>query len=372
MRILFAIKALDNIKGGAERVLVDIASWLTELGNDVTVLTFDPPGGESFYPLSGKVKRLCLGIGDTQHRATISETIARIGALRRAVKEQNPDIVVPFMHSMFIPMAFALIGTGMPIVASEHIVPDHYKKRRLEFALLLASSFFVDRITVLSEKIKGTYPRFLHKKMVAIANPVREARALSNPEGKADLRKIILSVGRLTPQKDQETLIKAFEKLAAAFPDWDLRIVGEGELRDGLEKLVRKAGLQNQVFLPGATAQIGTEYERAHIFALPSRYESFGLATAEAMAHGLPCLGFSDCAGTNELIVDEETGLLADGGDRVTSFAEALSRLMDSADLRVVLGRKSRLSVQRFQPNIIIGQWNDLLKQTRLKKCRGL
>ncbi len=364
MKILFAIKGMDHAKGGAERVLADVASAFASNGYDVLLLTFDAPGGKSFYPLDKKIRRISLGIGDVDGRATIRETCSRMKSLRHVVAMERPDVVIAFMHSMFIPLSFSLVGAGVPVIASEHIVPEHYKTRRFEFFLFCICFFFVSRITVLSERIKRSYPAFLQKKMQVINNPVRKADIFLAPSpeiGKG--QKIILNVGRLNHQKDQETLIKAFAKLAPQYPDWGVRIVGEGELKQSLTELVITLNLQGRVYLTGATDNINTEYRSAHIFAMPSIYESFGLATAEAMAFGLPAVGFSDCPGTNELIVDGENGILVNASDRVDGFSKGLKQLMDSPQLRSRLGSKAIHHVSQYQLGKVITAWENLVDE---------
>ncbi len=366
MKILFAIKGLDNIQGGAERVLADISSGFSEDGHDVAVLSFDKVGGQSFYPLNPNIKRICLGLGNVHKRATIIETLVRMKTLRNTIKAEEPDIVIAYMHSMFIPISFSLAGTKIPVIASEHIVPEHYKTRKFEYALLMLSSFFVRKITVLSKQVKATYPSFMHKKMICIANPVKAPVNYADPIGKNDKKKVILNVGRLDPQKDQKTLISAFAKLAERYPDWNLRIIGEGRLRDSLEKQIISLGVESQVVLPGVTSDISSEYRRAHIFVLSSLYESFGLATAEAMSHGLPVIGFSDCLGTNELIVHEENGLSISGNlnGRVESLCQALEKLIQSPEQRRQLGENGLQVVQNFSSEQIMGEWSACIAES--------
>lgn len=362
MKILFAIKTLDKVQGGAERVLADLTSGLADRGHNVAVLSFDKPKGKSFYPLNKKVKRVHLGIGDVKRKATFREVISRMIAIRKAATRMEPDIVVAFMHSTFIPASFAMIGTGVPIIASEHIVPDHYQNKKWEYRLLCLSRFFVKKITVLSQSIIESYTPSLRPKMHAIANPVHPVKRLADPKGIDKERKIILNVGRLTDQKDQETLIKAFALLAHDYPDWDVKIIGEGDLRHNLETIISDLKLKHRVSMPGITPKIEREYQSAHIFALPSKYESFGLATAEAMAHALPTLGFATCPGTNELISHKENGLLIEGQDRVQVFAQGLKALMDEPNLRYKLGQQGLRTVQQFRPDRIVKQWEDLIK----------
>lgn len=359
MKILFAIKTLNHSHGGAERVLTDISGALAGRGHDVTILTFDPPGERPFYPLSEKVRRLDLAIGNVERPSQVLEILTRVKAIRKAVKSENPEIVVAFMHSTFIPASVGLMGCGIPMIASEHIVPDHYGTRPLEYALFMAVSPFIKKITVVTENIRKTYPALLRRKMEVMPNPIRQPgrKKTATPR-----EKLILNVGRLDPQKDQETLIRAFARLAPHFPEWNLRIVGEGHLRTHLESLIMELDLKERVALPGLTQDIDGEYERAAIFVMPSRYESFGLATAEAMAHGLPVIGFADCPGTNEIIKDAVNGFLIQPKDRVESLIAGLLPLIKHEELRHKLGEGGRKSLRTYTLENVTTLWENLLR----------
>lgn len=360
MKILFAIKRMEGAAGGAERVLALISSRLAARGHDVAVLSFDPPGTESFYPLAPGIRRIFLPLGDPSRPSRMRDVARRIPALRRAVRAESPDLVIGFMHSMFVPMALALFGTGVPLIASEHIVPDHYRTRRAEFILLVLAAFIARRMTVISESVRALYPAFLRGRIVAIPNPVEATDfSVSNREAS----RVFLSVGRLDPQKDQKILIDAFAVLAARYPDWTLRLVGEGPLRPDLEAQIAAAGLLGRIQLPGIVRDIAGEYARAAIFVLPSLYESFGLTSAEAMASGLPVIGFADCPGTNELVVDGETGILV----RVRT-PEALAQAMESLTQDSALCRRyGQAGAQRlsaFDPERITTIWETLAART--------
>ncbi len=363
MKILFAIKDMNNAKGGAERVLSLVASGLAQMGHDVTLLTYDKLGGQSYYPLDKKVSRMSLGIGNSQKSASINETTARIQAMRRVLQVRKPDIVIPFMHSMFIPMSLACIGLGIPVLASEHIVPAHYKTRPLQFILLLISSLFIKQITVLSPNVRRSYPRIVRRKMVVMPNPVAPPIEEFNiPETQ---RRTILNVGRLDEQKDQKTLIRAFANIAALYPQWDVKIFGEGPLKPFLQKLIKKHALEDRVFLMGTTPNIGAEYAKADLFMMPSKYESFGLVTAEAMSYGVPVIGFKECPGTNELIRHNKNGLLISKHkkDRIVVLQKAMCSLMDDERKRAKLGNGAKDIVTKFHPDIIIRQWEHLIEK---------
>ena len=81
---------------------------------------------------------------------------------------------------------------------------------------------------------------------------------------------------------------------------------------------------------------------QSDVFVTSSRFEAFGLATAEAMSYKLPCIGFSDCSGTNELIKNEKTGLLIYAHeDRALALARGISRICSNENLREILGPRS-------------------------------
>jgi glycosyltransferase involved in cell wall biosynthesis len=363
MKLLFAVKRLASAAGGAERVLCAVCSELARRGHEIAILTFDQPGGRPFYPLDVGVKRIDLGIGDSSRNARLGETLVRMKALRRVARTECPDVAVGFMHSMFVPLAFALAGTGIPVLGSEHTVPEHYRARRLQYFLFRLAAPLLTRLTVLSEAIRLRYPDYVRRRMAVMPNLVEAASGVADV-GRERESFTLLCVGRLDAQKDHATLLQAFARITDRFPQWRLKIFGEGPLRPELERLVETLELRTKVTMPGVTSRIGAEYEAAEAFVIPSRYESFGLATAEAMSHGLPVLGFADCPGTNELIENNQTGILAEpGDDRVYSLALALSALFANPALRQRLGNAGRKAIgARFSLQYVCDQWESLLE----------
>ena len=357
---------MNNTGGGAERVLSDVANCFADRGYEVSLLSFDEIGGCSFYSLDSRIKRYDLAIGSTDKPATISTTLKRIVKMRGAIKDISPDVVIGFMHSMYIPLGVALIGTGIPVLASEHIVPKHYESRYVERNLLKLVPLFIDKITCVSEKVKTTFSPSLQKKMVCIPNPVTtQTVERSNVAGEKGKQKTLLSIGRLECQKDHETLVRAFGKIANDVPDWNLRIVGEGSLRVKLEKVILNMNLSSRVEMPGSTHEISLEYLSAQLFVSPSVYESFGLTAAEALAHGLPVIAFSDCPGTNEFVEHGVNGALVESSaDRVVALADELKLYMLSLKKRKQLAANSKVPVGYDMDNVI-RKWELLINSVR-------
>jgi len=365
MRLLFAIKTLALPGGGTERVLADLTSALVQRGHAMTVLSFDRAGVEPFYSFDRTVRRVSLGIGEVGRGTRANEALRRVLALRRLAREIKPEVAVGFMHSAYIPLGLGLLGSGVPVIASEHIAYDHYRTRPLQAALLRLAPTLSRAITVISPAIRDGFPLSLRRRMVVMPNPVSaQDRRPADVSGAGRPQKTLLAVGRLEAQKDHRTLIGAFARVAPDFPDWRLRIVGEGTLRGELEAQVGRLGLDGRVALPGATTRIDDEYVAAQLFAMPSSYESFGLTTAEALSHGLPVVGFADCPGTNELVRDDGNGLLVDGADREASLAEGLSALMGAPERRERLAAAAPASIEGFALARIVGLWEELLART--------
>lgn len=357
MKLVFAIKALSVPGGGAERVFVDIANGLHARGHDLQVMTFEPAASGSFYDLDASIPRLDSGVS----KITKATQLLSLPRVRSRILAAKPDAVVAFMPSCYVPLAAALVFSGVPFIASEHNVPARYKSQPLSWLSMKAASCFATRFTAVSDQMKRQYPEIVQRKMTVLPNPVDiVADARADVVGTPGQGRII-AVGRLHEQKDHITLIRAFAKLADEFPGWTVRILGDGAERDRLRQEISRHNLDGRVELPGTVRDVGAEYRAAQIYVIPSRYESYGLATIEALAHGLPAVGFADCPGTNELIRDDVNGVLVyPGDDRAGRLADAMKRLMADADARCRLA-VGPLDSQEHSLFSILDRWEYLL-----------
>jgi glycosyltransferase involved in cell wall biosynthesis len=123
-----------------------------------------------------------------------------------------------------------------------------------------------------------------------------------------------LNIGRLDPQKDQVTLLRAFARLARR-RDAGLIILGEGRERGRLERLARDLGVADRVIMPGWVPSIEPYFRAADLFVLSSAYEGFGLVLVEALSQGVPVVS-TDCpSGPAEILADGRYGRLVPVGD---------------------------------------------------------
>lgn len=349
---------LGDSEGGAERMLLRLADDLVRRSHEVHVVSWDPPDAQAFHP---------LGPGVTWHKMGFAhgwrDKVRRTFALRKLLASMRPDVFVGFVMGADKTIYAACALAGVPIVAAERNSPEMYdlKLGGLRKALYMSLFRLAKRIVVQVEDYRRGYPRALASRIKVIANPVAPARRLARPAESGPQGWCLLAVARFDAQKNLASLVDAFALLAMDFPGWNLRVVGEGSLRGELEKQVNSRGLAGWVVLPGAVKDVEAEYAGAHLFCLPSRWEGFPNALAEAMAHGLPAVGFAYCPGVNAIIQDRVDGLLAPGNGDPVSLAASLRALMGDPERRRAMGSAARSLTGRFAPDVVFNEWEAVL-----------
>ncbi|UQX53795.1 glycosyltransferase [Cytobacillus pseudoceanisediminis] len=194
------------------------------------------------------------------------------------------------------------------------------------------------------------------KKGIIIPNPINVATGASKNK-----KKKLVSVGRLSEQKNQAMLIDAFAKVNEEHPEYQLFIYGEGHLRDLLSQQINELHLNDKVFLPGTVTNIHEVISDAEIFVLSSNYEGLSNALLEAMMMGLPCIS-TNCAGSNEIIKDEVNGLLIPIGD-TERLTDTINKLITNKDFSSQLGNEAKTTAKMFDSKIVINKWENVIEQ---------
>ncbi|MER6345254.1 glycosyltransferase family 4 protein [Streptomyces sp. NPDC001595] len=243
-------------------------------------------------------------------------------------------------------------------VGQEHLTLDNHSPR-LRTALRRAYRR-LDVVTTVTEADAAAYRRKMWLPGVlveALPNSVPDP-VLPPSDSSA---KVVVAAGRLVPVKRYDLLIEAFAQVAAAHPDWQLRIYGKGEEQPRLRELIERLGLWNNVFLMGAATPMEAEWAKASIGAAASNFEPFGMTIVEAMRCGLPVVS-TDCPyGPGEIIADGTDGRLVPVGDR-DALAAALLELVGDAELRRRMSRAALDNARRFAPGPVVAQAERLLE----------
>ena len=228
MRIMFVVAALRY--GGAERVISILSKEMIASGNEVGIyLTY--PSTESVYSLDPNVQIFSAKQGRSN--------LDLLKDIRKTVKTYNPDVVVPFMVHQCIYTVFALFGTKYPVVVCERNDPNAFRESGFLRLLIRDVSFFVAKGAVFqSYGARNCFCKSIQKKSAVILNPL-DLDSMPMPyEGDRDNR--IVTVGRLSKQKNHELLIRAFSNICLEFPDITLEIYGEGPDLNKLQSLTRE------------------------------------------------------------------------------------------------------------------------------------
>jgi GalNAc-alpha-(1->4)-GalNAc-alpha-(1->3)-diNAcBac-PP-undecaprenol alpha-1,4-N-acetyl-D-galactosaminyltransferase len=357
-RLTLVIGSLGS--GGAERVLTILANVWAARGDAVTLVTLDRE--TPFYPLDERVAYRPLGVAGLSSGVTaaIVNNVRRIRALREAVRESGPDVVVSFIETTNVLTLLATRGLNIPVIVSERSDPAHFPTGR---AIGVLRRWLYPRADVVIVQTVGAGRFFsprVQRRLRVIPNPV-----LPDPEGTipaSAVEKRIVALGRLSKVKGFDLLIEAFAQLAATWPEWSLEIWGEGAERTALESLVKTRGLQNRIRLPGQTPTPQLVLRGAGLFVLPSRVEGFPNALCEAMAAGVAVLA-ADCAsGPRDIVRDGVDGLLVLAGGS-SALAEGMSRLLGDETLRSRLARRAPEIVKRFALENVIELWDRVLSE---------
>lgn len=275
--------------------------------------------------------------------------------LARYLECEQPDIVFANLpHSEFAAL-FAARMVSAPYVPS--IVPIIHgvakpdaglaRQRRL---LIPETSHFVTVSQGIAENLSSVchVPEAM---ITTINNPAYSSEIARQAQAPADHPwftdggpPIILSVGRLVPDKDFFTLLDAFRVVQRSEHPCRLLILGEGKLRRVLEKRVRSLGLAGYVSLPGWVENPYAFMSRATLFVLSSRHEAFGMVLVEALACGCPAVS-TNCPGPSEILEDPD--LLAPVGDP-NALAQVMLRALNRPRGGEVLRAKAaRYSIER-------------------------
>ena len=378
MRIAFLCNNFKSLNG-VERIWSQKLSLLAEREEDqIYLITYNQYGAPFSFPLSEKVKHIDLatryvsrcsfrGIWQYIDRYKSERVFRR--ALNDCLTAISPDIVV--CSDMHVADLKALLSVKVPVV---RVVECHcgrsayfedltkfsclFKRMKqffLKQRLLRAISRF-DRIVVMTDAERNDWKR--NDKVVSIPNML-----VHYPENihKADhpYRRVI-SVGRYAYQKGYDILLDAWKTVSDRHPDWRLDIYGSLDGGNGeyeqLQNQIETLGLQT-VSLHPATTDIYSSYLESDIYVSSSRFESFGLVLVEAMACGLPVVGFSSLYGPASIIKDGSTGILVPPQD-TQQLAETICQMIEHPEECIQMGEKGRLEAKKYLPEQVMPLWH--------------
>jgi glycosyltransferase involved in cell wall biosynthesis len=363
VKIVLVISSMGP--GGAERVVSHLSACWAERGREVVILTLS--GEPSFYELSDQVELLGLDLlsPSANKWAGAVNNLERVRALRRTIRTLRPDVVISFMDKTNILALLATRGLGLPVIVSERIFPGIYKPGVEWEAMRKATYRFASRVVAVADDLRRALEQRGIGNVEVIPNPVVAAPAEGSRRTSGEVDKgprVLMAAGRLVHQKGFDLLIESFAALHHTHPDWELVIVGEGELREQLVQLADRHGVSGKVRLPGIVRDLKGVLSGAEIFVLSSRSEGFPNVLLEAMAAGRAVVA-ADCpTGPGEIIRNDENGLLIPAED-AAALIHALELLMSDATLRKRLGSNARNVSEAYSLDSVMRKWDRVIDE---------
>lgn len=319
--------------GGGEISMLRVAEGLAERGLDVELVVHDAASRE--LPLPRGVTLI-----DLQARGTAQA----LRKLAQRIRKRAPRYVISaFPHTNIATVtAVKMARTGAMSIVTEHAPltsqieqQDNWRYRMLP-VLVRTAYRHADAVVAVSYGVRDDLKPIVGRRVRihTIHNPVLpddfEDVAGREPDHPwlldAGLQ-VVMSMSRLSEEKDLPTLVRAFARIHASHPCARLLIVGEGPERERLQALIDTAGLGDVAEMPGRTDQPLSWLRRAAVFALSSRFEGYGNVLVEALAVGTPVVS-TDCpVGPREILDNGRWGDLVPVGDDV-AMARCISRAL--------------------------------------------
>ena len=372
--------------GGAERTAANLSSLFDEYGEEVYLITFD--GSNITYPYKGKLIDLSLGINKNVFDA-IKKNIKRIIKVKKIKKKYNLDVCISFLDT---PNLVNVLSGGKckKIVSIRNYLslekPSFIRKQLIRF-----SSIRADKTVCISKNVEYDMRDFFkikEKKLCTIYNPVDIKSLLTIEEDYTFDKEFsdyfnIVTMGRLTYQKGQWNLIYAMKDIVVQYPKVRLYILGDGELKNELEELVKKLELEEHVFFLGFISNAHKFLRQCDLFVLTSLFEGLGNVLLEAMALGLPVIS-TDCkSGPREIIAPnsniksvcenidvERFGILVKqfskeknivDNDSLVYIKQAIEMFYLDKKLREKYTTKSKMRANDFSKEKVYNEWMKLL-----------
>ena len=334
-KILFYINTLE--RGGAERVISNLANQFVRSGNSVYFITTNPANNE--YRLEKEVSRINLIQRDLNNK--IYKNFYLIRELRKNIKNIKPDVIISFLNEANFRSILAALGTNIPVIISVRNNPQHEYASKLYFFMQKILFPSAKGIVFQTKDAQSWFSEKVQKKSEIIMNQVERDFF----ETKHECEAYYCAVGRLAEQKNYKMMISAFAQFHLKYPDEKLFIYGIGPL-DSIPQVLANA----------------------KAFIMTSNYEGMPNALLEAMAVGLPVVSTDcPCGGPKSIIKNGENGFLVPVNDE-TVLIHVLEKLQNSS-VRRDLGENAKTTSKKFMPEEVFKKWNCFIEEI-INNCK--
>ena len=351
--------------GGAERMLVDLVRHLDRSRFEIGIVSMSAP---HHTPIEKELVE--LGVPVHFLNKHLGPDVRMLRRIDRIVQEFRPHVVHThrFVLRYVVPL---ILAHKMPrVLHTLHTLVEQETACRPRWMARLAFRRGVVPVAICEDVAAGV--RRLHGEdcpiipngipVDAFSNAAASRATTRRKLGLAEGALVVVSVGRLSPEKNHAMLLNAFSRVAGDVPTLDLLIVGEGPLEERLAALANRLGVAERVRFLGNRTDIPEILAASDIFVLASNWEGNPLTVMEAMSAGLPVI-CTAVGGVPELVTHGVTGCLVPSGD-INALAGVMAELAGDPTRRVTLGAAAaREAPQRFNVSRMAAAYAALYEQ---------
>ena len=378
MKIVYCIFDCSS-SGGPERALSLQANYFAGKGNEVHIVTTEKPScKQNSYIFSDNISFHNLSINYRE----VDNSLSPLKIIYRIKKgHKHKQQLAKLLFALKPDFTIGMFGHDSSFLykindGSKKILEYHFSRyhRKIEFA---SAIFWKRWFALLREwrkcKFINKYDAFIVltqqdaknwkdiKKLYVIPNALPFIpQQISTCENKK-----AISVGRLSPEKGYDLLIKAWKLVTERHPDWELEIYGDGQEKSKLYSIISEYSLSN-ISINAPIRNIEDKYTESSIYLMSSHYEGFGIVLIEAMACGLPCVSFNCPYGPSEILTDNENGFLIPIND-IYTLADKVCILIEKEEMRKKMGHKAYIAAMQYSPIKVMKKWEKLFDDLKKK-----
>lgn len=357
MKIIQVIPLLDL--AGAETMCENLTNGLLKLGHEVTVVSLY----DCHTVITERMQRKEVNIIYLNKKNGVDISI--LFKLVKIFKEYKPDVVHSHLYAgKYAHIAASLCGISGKVYTIHNIATKEAGKLNRIFNGFLFKHCNVVPVSLSAEIQKSVVEEYgIDSKSTPV---VFNGVPMENCHRKKEYtgNKKILHIGRFSPAKNHEVLVRAFSTIVERGYDVKLYLYGQGELEKPIKELVKNLHMEKNIFFCGLTDDVYSVMEKCDIFVLPSLYEGMPMTLIEAMGTGMPILA-SNVGGIPDMIENEKSGLLCEPTE--DGVVKNLERLIESSDERKLYGENAIISSEKFSADKMAKDYYEIY----LKACKG-
>ena len=364
MRVICCIHSLSG--GGAEHLMAGFASRLSQ-SHEVTLITLGR-SADDLYALDTNVERVDLDLmrNSASPLHGLYNNYRRITALRKAIRERRPEVVISFCDLINVMTVLACRGLSVPVIVAEMSDPRFHRLSQPWATLRPFAYRRASAVTAVSLASLPAVSKFHGREAIHIP-PAVDPPAFKSEDPPLPGRHRLVSLGRLSEEKRFEMMIQAFAKVAERFPDWDLEIAGAGPCHEQLNQMIDAESLDDRVRLRGRIEDVWSFLQGSEFFVSSSRYEGTPVSVLEAMTIGLPIVAVDCDSGINEVVTPDRNGILTENS--ISGLAAGLEKMIRDHHFRKRCSQFSEVAALNYSWDRFVQRYTEVMNRVKSKSA---